>query len=465
MPLLYPKLRVTQVFGANTDVGKTLLTTSLLRSTAKLYKKQDQASGSEGGKKVWYLKPISTGPEAESDVSYVERNAADHLDRIRTANLYQYREPVSPHLARQLAPDLAYPKTNDHLLTKIRQYVESCSSNGSGSIYLETAGGVHSPSLHAPLTQIDSLRPLRLPTLLVASPHLGGISTTLSAYESLVTRGYTIEGVLGLKDDYYRNHEFLNDYFLERGIDFWAFEMPHKKEGLSVEEDVRLLKRWYDKIEDGSSEERGGDSMADVVRRLEERHEARITELESMPGRTQKSIWWPFTQHGLVNKESDVMVIDSAKGDTFDAYYKPGESSRSSATQVGQGQSMLKPLFDGSASWFTQAHTHAHPRLTIAAAEAAGRYGHVLFPSGTHAPALELAEKLLHTVGKGWAERVFYSDNGSTGMEVALKMALRSSGRRYGWEGVVGENVGVIGLKGGYHGDTVCLERNVSQVC
>jgi dethiobiotin synthetase/adenosylmethionine--8-amino-7-oxononanoate aminotransferase len=107
---------------------------------------------------------------------------------------------------------------------------------------------------------------------------------------------------LGLKDDYYRNHEFLKDYFLERGIDFWGFEMPHKKEGLSMEEDVRLLKRWYDKIEDGSSEgERGGDSMADVVRRLEERHEARITELESMPGRTQKSIWWPFTQHGLVS--------------------------------------------------------------------------------------------------------------------------------------------------------------------
>lgn len=93
----------------------------------------------------------------------------------------------------------------------------------------------------------------------------------------------------------------MKDYFLERGIDFWGFEMPHKKEGLSVEEDVRLLKRWYDKIEDGSSEERGGDSMADVVRRLEGRHEARIAELESMPGRTQKSIWWPFTQHGLVS--------------------------------------------------------------------------------------------------------------------------------------------------------------------
>jgi len=50
---------------------------------------------------------------------------------------------------------------------------------------------------------------------------------------------------------------------------------------------------------------------------------------------------------------------------------------------------------------------------------------------------------------------VFFSDNGSTGIEVALKMALRATGRRYGWEGEVGSDVGVIGLRGGYHGDTV----------
>jgi dethiobiotin synthetase/adenosylmethionine--8-amino-7-oxononanoate aminotransferase len=68
---------------------------------------------------------------------------------------------------------------------------------------------------------------------------------------------------------------------------------------------------------------------------------------------------------------------------------------------------------------------------------------------------LELAEKLKETVGQGWADRVFFSDNGSTGIEVALKMALRATGRRYGWEGEVGSDVGVIGLRGGYHGDTV----------
>jgi dethiobiotin synthetase/adenosylmethionine--8-amino-7-oxononanoate aminotransferase len=103
----------------------------------------------------------------------------------------------------------------------------------------------------------------------------------------------------------------------------------------------------------------------------------------------------------------------------------------------------------------SQSHGHASEPLTLAAAQAAGRYGHVLFPSGTHEAALNLAEKLLSTVGKGWASRVFYSDNGSTGIEVALKMAIRAAGRRYGWVGNEGDQVGVIGLRGGYHGDTI----------
>lgn len=144
------------------------------------------------------------------------------------------------------------------------------------------------------------------------------------------------------------------------------------------------------------------------------------------------------------------MVIDSAHGDHFDAYYaKPASETRPA------DESLLEPFFDGAASWFTQSHGHAAEPLTMAAAQAAGRYGHVLFPSGTHKPALDLAEKLLQTVGKGWASRVFYSDNGSTGIEVGLKMALRASGRRYGWGGEIGGDVGVIGLRGGYHGDTV----------
>ena len=59
MSTLYRHLRVHQVFGANTDVGKTLLTTALVRASAT------------AGKPVFYLKPVSTGPLCDADDEYV----------------------------------------------------------------------------------------------------------------------------------------------------------------------------------------------------------------------------------------------------------------------------------------------------------------------------------------------------------------------------------------------------------
>ena len=53
-----------------------------------------------------------------------------------------------------------------------------------------------------------------------------------------------------------------------------------------------------------------------------------------------------------------------------------------------------------------------HPRLAAAVSHAAGRYGHVMFPENAHQPALDVAERLLATVGEGWASRVFFSDDG-----------------------------------------------------
>jgi dethiobiotin synthetase/adenosylmethionine--8-amino-7-oxononanoate aminotransferase len=129
------------------------------------------------------------------------------------------------------------------------------------------------------------------------------------------------------------------------------------------------------------------------------------------------------------------------------------------ARDPGETDSLLGHQFDGSASWWTQTLGHSNPVLTLAAARAAGRYGHVLFPQSTHLPALNLAETLLAGPGNGWASRVFYTDNGSTGMEVALKMALRAYTKRYPVDGDTGggraKKLGVLGLKGSYHGDTI----------
>jgi dethiobiotin synthetase/adenosylmethionine--8-amino-7-oxononanoate aminotransferase len=131
-------------------------------------------------------------------------------------------------------------------------------------------------------------------------------------------------------------------------------------------------------------------------------------------------------QHGLVH-ENNVTVIDSAHSDFYSV------SNKSVVDDPSSKDSVLSPQFDGSASWWTQVLGHAHPSLTLAAARASGRYGHVLFPQAVHLPALKLAEKLIHDgPGKGWASRAFFSDNGSTGMEVTLKMAIRAYSSRHG---------------------------------
>jgi dethiobiotin synthetase/adenosylmethionine--8-amino-7-oxononanoate aminotransferase len=173
------------------------------------------------------------------------------------------------------------------------------SSPSLGTLLTDLLSGVHSPGLHPPLTQADALRPLRLPTLLVAAPQLGGISTTISSYESLLLRGYTVDGVLCLKDPYYRNEDFLEPYFREKGIGFWTFEKPHEKSAKSVAEDGKLLDAYYEVLDRGNG---GETSMRDVARVLEEHHGQRIRELETMPRRTLDQVWWPFTQHGLVSR-------------------------------------------------------------------------------------------------------------------------------------------------------------------
>jgi len=78
-----------------------------------------------------------------------------------------------------------------------------------------------------------------------------------------------------------------------------------------------------------------------------------------------------------------------------------------------------------------------------------------MYPQAVHTPALRLAERLVDGPGKGWASRAFISDNGSTGMEIALKMALRVASKRFGVAPQERRKIGVLGLKGSYHGDTI----------
>ena len=106
-------------------------------------------------------------------------------------------------------------------------------------------------------------------------------------------------------------------------------------------------------------------------------------------------------------------------------------------------------VLDGISSWWVNIHGHSHPRLNRALAEQAQRLEHVLFAGCTHEPAIELAERLIGRLPRGLT-RVFYSDNGSTAVEVAVKLATQY------WKNIGQPQRRVfIALHHAYHGDTV----------
>ena len=106
-----------------------------------------------------------------------------------------------------------------------------------------------------------------------------------------------------------------------------------------------------------------------------------------------------------------------------------------------------RKIIDAVSSWWVNIHGHAHPYLTQKLAEQASVLEHVIFAGFTHEPAIRLAERLLEIL-PGPQKRIFFSDNGSTAVEVAIKMAIQYTKN-------IGKEPGkVIALEGAFHGDT-----------
>ena len=108
-----------------------------------------------------------------------------------------------------------------------------------------------------------------------------------------------------------------------------------------------------------------------------------------------------------------------------------------------------RKLLDGISSWWVNIHGHAHPRLNQAITEQAKRLEHVIFAGATHEPAVDLAERLVGVLPAGLT-KIFYSDNGSTAVEVAVKLAIqywRNQGQPLRQR--------IVALQHAYHGDTI----------
>jgi adenosylmethionine---8-amino-7-oxononanoate aminotransferase len=148
--------------------------------------------------------------------------------------------------------------------------------------------------------------------------------------------------------------------------------------------------------------------------------------MSDLPERDQRVSWHPYTQHAL---EGPPLPVVAAQG----AWLELADGSR---------------VIDGISSWWATLHGHSEPQLVHAMSEQAQRLDHVLFAGATHEPAVQLAERLLAVAPPGLS-RVFYSDDGSTAVEVAIKMVLHAWVHRKQPQRRI-----LVALEGAFHGDT-----------
>ena len=137
-------------------------------------------------------------------------------------------------------------------------------------------------------------------------------------------------------------------------------------------------------------------------------------------------VWHPFTQHALTPEMPLIATGEGAWLTTVDG----------------------RRILDAISSWWVITHGHCHPQIVAAIKEQAGKLDQVIFAGYTHQPAEDVARGLVEIAPAGLSH-VFFSDSGSTAVEVALKMALGF------WRNTGKPRHRIIALEHAYHGDTI----------
>ena len=141
--------------------------------------------------------------------------------------------------------------------------------------------------------------------------------------------------------------------------------------------------------------------------------------------RDKQNVWHPFTQ---MLTADEPLLIERAEGTCLIAT---------------DGKSYI----DANSSWWVNVHGHGNPYIGKAIADQFSLLDHVIFAGATHKQAIRLAERIIHILPQHFT-KVFFSDDGSTAVEVALKMAFQY------WHNKQEPKKRILALEGAYHGDT-----------
>ncbi|MFL2675596.1 MAG: aminotransferase class III-fold pyridoxal phosphate-dependent enzyme [Alphaproteobacteria bacterium] len=150
-----------------------------------------------------------------------------------------------------------------------------------------------------------------------------------------------------------------------------------------------------------------------------------MSEKKKIKKKDKDFLWHPFTK---IDKGYDPIVITKAKDDIL--------------VDIDG-----KKYIDLISSWWVNIHGHCRKEIVQSISKQSEKLEQVLFADFTHSPAVNLAEKLISILPSNLS-RVFYSDNGSTAVEIAMKVAIQY------WYNLGKKKKKFVSMSGGYHGDT-----------
>ncbi len=376
------------VTGTDTGVGKTVVSGAICRGLTLL------------GRPVRYWKPIQTGADEDpGDTPFVQSLGGPRVSAEPSA--WIYGAPRAPDQAASL--EGRKPPEPAALVARTRELLQTGSSH---DWVIEGAGGLLVPLDHGRSTWRDLLLSVSLAPLVVSRTTLGTLNHTCLTVEALENNGTPPAAVVLCGDEHSDNLASLKRMLPH--VCFLSFPLLASfRAGRKLDRVCRAL-------------------AEAVLQCVERRQDAETGAGDDWQALDRRHAWHPFTQHAL---EEERLPIVAARGCHL---------------QLADG----RRVFDGIGSWWTNTLGHGRPEFAAVLAGQQRRLDHVVFAGTCHDPAARLAAKLADML-RDRLTRVFFSDNGSTSVEVALKMVRQSWVNR-------GEpqRTRVVAFRGSYHGDT-----------
>jgi adenosylmethionine-8-amino-7-oxononanoate aminotransferase len=340
-----------------------------------------------------YWKPLETG-EADSQ----------RLRRLVPAAVVH---PSVKHFNEAVAPLLAARQQGDIIPTAAElAALRPKPASPRRGVVIETFGSPFSPLNESEL-QLAFIKKLDLPCVLIASSAVGAIGRTLQCWHSQRLHGLDPAAIV-----------------LVGATDLFAVEQIRKHTGNSWVFALTPPEQWTEPGLKTAAEDRR--LRLDHIREVLEPARRLPRTENNIVVRDRASVWHPYTSL----RDSDAPLVCVGAQDEF--------------LHLADG----RRLIDAISSWWTILHGHRDPELMAALARAQEQIDHVQFAGLTHEPAVVLAELLLKSAP--WqGGKVFYSDNGSTAVEVALKMAYQ-----FWYHRGEPQRTLFVGFENGYHGDT-----------